>query len=85
MTRPSNEVLLEKILNLAEKIDEGFKGVHDRQDITNGKVLKNTAYREKMEILETEKSIFRNNTKWVLGFIGMGTLVGVLRFVLGVL
>lgn len=27
---------------LTEKIQEGFKGVHDRQDTTNGKVIKNS-------------------------------------------
>jgi len=27
--------------NITEKIDDGFKGVHERQDTTNGNVMRN--------------------------------------------
>ena len=34
----AHDVLLEKINNLHTKIDEGFKGVHFRQDTQNGRI-----------------------------------------------
>jgi hypothetical protein len=42
------------IESLTEKIEDGFKGVHDRQDTTNGKVLKSC---KDIEILYTWKNI----------------------------
>jgi len=36
----TNAILAEQLKNLAEAIKEGFSGVHERQDKTNGKVLK---------------------------------------------
>jgi hypothetical protein len=43
---PMPQALLEHRLNeLQEQIEEGFRGVHERQDITNGKVQKNTEWR----------------------------------------
>ena len=38
-------VVIERISNLKAAIDEGFKGVHARQDKTNGNVKKNTEWR----------------------------------------
>jgi len=85
MSKLSNDVLLEKIANLSKKIEEGFAGVHERQDITNGKVIKNTVFRERVETLEVERSRFQENIKWVLGFIGFGVIITVLKVVFGVL
>lgn len=39
------EVIVERIDNLATTMSDGFKGVHDRQDKTNGNVKKNTEWR----------------------------------------
>lgn len=45
MTEPTLAVIAERIENLCQKVEDGFKGVHDRQDKTNGKVAKNTEWR----------------------------------------
>ena len=39
------EVIAERLDNLAKSVNDGFKGVHERQDKTNGKVQKNTEWR----------------------------------------
>jgi len=64
----SNDVLLEKIQNIDEKLDRGFKGVHDRQDETNGKVKENTEHRIKFE---SNLAVF----KWLFGTLGLGNVV----------
>jgi hypothetical protein len=38
----------ENIAELSQFTKEGFKGVHDRQDKTNGNVAKNTEFRQQM-------------------------------------
>jgi len=68
MTNSSNDVLLEKIENLSEKVVDGFAGVHERQDTTNGKVIKNTEHRIK---LESNLATF----KWLFGALGIGNIV----------
>ena len=40
-------VIVERIENLCTKVEDGFKGVHDRQDKTNGNVKVNTEWRLK--------------------------------------
>lgn len=45
----NEEVLLEKIDNLTTKVDEGFKGVHARQDLANGKLTKHEGLITKLE------------------------------------
>jgi len=59
MSKLSNDVLLEKIANLSEKIEEGFAGIHERQDITNGKVIKNTVFRERLKHLKLKEVDFK--------------------------
>lgn len=41
--------LHEKISALSGKVEEGFDGIHKRQDTTNGKVLRNADKIEKVE------------------------------------
>lgn len=45
-------VIVERIDNLCTKVEDGFKGVHDRQDRTNGNVKINTEWR-----LENKKPV----------------------------
>jgi hypothetical protein len=78
MSKPSNDVLLEKIENLSEKIERGFQGVHERQDKTNGNVIRNTEHRLKVE---SNLSTF----KWLFGFLGVGNIILFLKVVLGVI
>ena len=46
---PTNRELALMIESLSKTVDVGFKGVHARQDATNGKVLQNTEHRLKTE------------------------------------
>ena len=76
---PSNETLSNKIDNLTKLVEDGFNGVHARQDTTNGKVIKNTEFRI-VELADKEsRKANWTNLKWILGFIGAGTLVSVVR------
>lgn len=68
MTEPSNDVLLEKINNLHEKIEEGFKGTHARLDLTNGNVKRNTEFR-----LRFQGSL--STFKWLFGALGIGNII----------
>ncbi len=43
------DILAERIDNLMREMKEGFKGVHERQDKTNGNVKLNTEARLKNE------------------------------------
>jgi hypothetical protein len=36
----TNAILDQKLMTLTETVNVGFKGVHERQDTTNGKVIK---------------------------------------------
>lgn len=76
---PTNEVLLEKIENLTEKIERGFEGVHTRQDTTNGKVIANTEWRIRQEALAEKRKKDWDNLKLILGLVGVGTLVNVIK------
>ena len=40
MTEYSNQTLTELLKSLEKQIESGFKGVHDRQDTTNGRIGK---------------------------------------------
>jgi len=58
------------ICNLDKKVTDGFKGVWDRQDKTNGNVMRNTEWR-----LTSEGSL--SIIKWLVGFIGFATIANV--------
>lgn len=78
MSTKSNETLQNMIENLTEKVESGFRGVHERQDYTNGKVSANTEFR-----IKTEASI--NTFKWLFGFLGIGNIIIFLKVVLNVI
>ena len=42
---PTNRELKIMLQNVLEKVETGFTGVHERQDATNGNVIKNTKFR----------------------------------------
>jgi len=65
---PSNDVLLEKIANLSEKVGEGFKGVHNRQDEANHATAKNSKFR-----VQAQTSL--SNFKWLFGTLGIGNII----------
>ena len=41
MDKYSNNVIYEKVVALTDKVNEGFKGMHKRQDKTNGNIEDN--------------------------------------------
>ena len=57
--------------NLDKTVVDGFRGVHKRQDVTNGKVVTNTEWR-----LKSEGSI--TVIKYIVGLIGFTTIVNVI-------
>lgn len=57
---------------LCDKVDTGFKGVHDRQDKTNGNVIRNTEFR-----LKATANI--NLLKWVVGLIGLTNVLAIVK------
>ncbi len=79
MKQPSNDVLLEKINNLHVIVEKGFQGTHKRQDEANHATAKNTVYRIASSAEEKQKARDWGNLKWVLGFIGGGTIITVLK------
>jgi len=64
---PTNRELLIILENLGETMSKGFKGIHDRQDETNGKVEKNSEFR-----IESKAQI----RVWqvVIGVLGLSNL-----------
>ena len=64
MSIPNNDVIVERIENLRKLVEDGFNGVHSRQDHTNGNVMDNTKWR-----LETNGTI-RNLQKLVYSTVG---------------
>ena len=71
MSDYTNNELKLLLENLDKNVTKGFKGVHERQDITNGKVLTNSEWR-----LKSEGSI--STIKWVVSLIGITTIVNVI-------
>lgn len=75
-SEPTNGELSRQIASLTKSIDEGFKGVHSRQDKTNGNVIKNTEHR-----LKTEGAV--NTLKYVVGVLGVSNIILILKVFLG--
>jgi hypothetical protein len=59
--------------NLCAKIDDGFKGVHERQDKTNGNVIRNTEFR-----LQATGSLL--TLKVLIGIVGIGNIVALINY-----
>lgn len=68
MSRETNEIL-EKIGNLQGTMDEGFKGVHRRQDVANGRMAK---VEDRVDRLEKEgvriEGAIAHNTEYTESF-----------------
>ena len=77
----NEEVLLEKIDNLTQKVDEGFKSIEIRQNTTNGNIIAN---KEKIILLEKEdikikEKIKDNKVFW----LALTTCISLLALLLG--
>jgi len=70
MGKPTNGELEIMLKNISDNVDKGFKGVHDRQDITNGSVIKNTEYR-----IKSKATI--STFKYLISIFGIGTIINV--------
>ena len=64
MANPSNDVIVERIENLRKLVEDGFRGVHKRQDKTNGNVKRNTEFRL------VQCNTIKNLQKLVYGTVG---------------
>jgi len=76
-------VLSEKIANLSEKIEQGFEGVHKRQDIANNRTSKQEerSNRHKKLITDLEKTdikIYAKIKTTRLFWMSMATLVTII-------
>lgn len=88
----SNEVLLERLDSFCERLDDlksnmknGFEGVHNRQDILNGKVADHSNRIQKIENeKETEEKFKDHSTnKIIITCTVIGTIVTVLAYLAG--
>jgi len=77
----SPEVLENKIDNLIQKVDTGFKGIETRQNITNGNISNNKKSIVKLEKEDIKIKNSVKNTK-ILWFI-ITTLVTTVAFFVG--
>ena len=75
------EVLSNKIDNLTKKVEDGFVGVHSRQDRTNGNISNNKKSIVKLEKEDIKIKNSVKNTK-ILWFI-ITTLVTTVAFFVG--
>ena len=69
--RYTNNELSIRMNGLSGQIEAGFKGVHERQDETNGKVIENTEFR-----LKTSAAL--KTLQWLVGIFGAGTIAVVI-------
>uniref|UniRef100_A0A6M3K361 Uncharacterized protein n=1 Tax=viral metagenome TaxID=1070528 RepID=A0A6M3K361_9ZZZZ len=76
------EILSEQIKSLTREIREGFKGVHERQDRSNGKLLKHNN-----DIIDLQKSDIHIENKfkiWKGYWMITGMLVSIILTLLGI-
>lgn len=82
------QTLTETVKSLAESVDKGFKGVHDRQDTTNGKVVKAgqdiiTNRNETDSKIQALRSDFRyNRIIWYMLTTCISIIVGLTSYIL---
>jgi len=69
----NNEIYL-MLKNLKDNVEKGIKGMHDRQDFTNGNVKANTEFRIKAS---TGLMII----KWTIGALGFGNIVSIIYLI----
>jgi len=86
------ELLLEKIVNLTDKTEAGFKGIHRRQDEANHRTTKQEARsdRHKRSITDLEKEDIDINGKikttrlfWISMTAIISALFGAVGYIVG--
>lgn len=72
MDKYTNNEIIIMLNSLTKQVKDGFKGVHDRQDKTNGSVKDNSEFR-----LKAQGSI--NSLKWIIGIVGVGNIAVIIK------
>lgn len=72
------------IEDLRREIAVGFQGIHQRQDTTNGKVLKAQADITELEKINIKRDAQRHYEKliWYLFTVALGVIVGLASFII---
>ena len=72
------------IQDLVKEVHEGFAGIHLRQDQTNGKVLKNIADINALQVWNEKQAIKDRYNKfiWYLLTVSISTIVGLVSYLL---
>ena len=72
------------IEDLTKEMRDGFKGVHERQNVTNGKVLKAAADITELEKVNIRRSVERKYEKliWYLFTGAMSIIVGLASYII---
>lgn len=89
MTMPPNPELIDALQkrdidDLQKAIAEGFKGIHTRQDVTNGRIGKaegNITDLEKINIRRDERQKYEKLI-WYLFTVAVGVIVGLTSFII---
>lgn len=70
--------------DLRTMIQEGFKGVHDRQDTTNGRIGKAEINITELEKVNIRRGVERKYEKlvWYLFTVAIGTIVGLASYII---
>lgn len=80
--------LTDTVKTLTESVKEGFKGVHDRQDLTNGKVLQAgsdiiTNRNETDQKIQTLRSDFKyNRIIWYMLTTSVSAIIALVSYIL---
>jgi hypothetical protein len=85
MSEQNIDVLVERISNLDTKVTDGFKGVHDRQDKTNGRIGTVENRTSGLETFRTQITSSLAIFKWLFGFLGIGNLIMFLNTLMEIL
>ena len=68
------EILQDSIKDIGEAIEKGFEGIHERQDITNGKVVDN-----EKDIIKLKSAGKYTHIVWFLLTASVGLVVWLIR------
>lgn len=69
--------------DLTHELHEGFKGIHERQDTTNGKVLKNIADISELQTWNKLRVVENKYNKliWYALTLSISTIVGLVSYI----
>lgn len=65
MEQISLDVLAEQIKNLTQKVEEGFAGIHERQNNTNGNIVRNASCINELQKTDIKLASTIKSTKMI--------------------